>query len=302
MSNVGVDWGSSSFRAYRFDESNQIADVLHADTGIKSVGDRTFEKLLFDNIGHWLDAGDHILFSGMITSRNGWYETPYLETPIALDQLLARAVVQQLPNRVTGHFLPGICMREPRGDVMRGEELQLYGSIASLDSPPQDQVVVLPGTHSKWALITSGVLDAFHTTITGEMFDLLLNHSLLGTLSESDHSGSDQWAQAAFLDGVTIGYEESNIITQLFSARSSVLLQSITPTDVKSYLSGLLIGNEIREAKSLIDVSSLLLVGESSLVQKYHSALTSLSIHSEIMEGEAAARGFQQLLQQQVRV
>lgn len=286
---VGVDWGSSSFRAYLFDDAHKMVDKVDLTAGIKTVANNNFEKVLLNAIGHWLQPGDGILFSGMITSRNGWIETPYLECPVSLHRLGEKSTKKTISNDMTGLFIPGLCMRKP-ADVMRGEELQLYGALSN-----EEQLVVLPGTHSKWAYIRAGVVEKFHTVITGELFELLINNSLVGGLATTS-----DFSARGFSDGVRSGYSGSSIVSQLFVARSGVLLDQLNPQDVYSYLSGLLIGNEIRESETVFsDSLPILLVGADSLVAKYQSAFTQLGISAEVESRDAAALGFQKIIKEQ---
>ncbi len=282
---VGVDWGSSSFRAYRFDENFELLEQVETSAGIKTVSNLDFEPVLLDNIGHWLQPGDAMLLAGMITSRNGWVETPYVRCPVALSQLAEDSVVKTLGNDVTALFLPGVSTAV---DVMRGEELQLYGALSG-----KDQLVVLPGTHSKWAYVKSGVLKEFHTVVTGELFDLLINNSLVGGLATST-----DWSEAGFAKGVNDGFNSTGIISQLFTARSGVLLSLLDAQDVHSYLSGLLIGNEIRESVRAYPDIPRLLVGADALLHRYQLAFDLLGIEADREVSVAAATGFQKLIKQ----
>lgn len=264
---VGVDWGSSSFRAYRFDSIGEIVDFKESADGIKTVDH--FEAVLLSQIGAWLQPGDMVLLSGMITSRNGWVETPYIPCPFELSQLLQQSVARSLANGCTLLFLPGACVNQP-ADVMRGEELQLYGAVQQ-----QQQLVVLPGTHSKWAFVSAGVLEKFHTVVTGELFDVLINQTLIGGLATSR-----EHIDRVFSKGVDTGFNTEAIVSQLFTARSSVLLGQLAPEEVHSYLSGLLIGNEIRESYRLFSADlSVLVVGSGMLCSKYTKAFDLLGIN-----------------------
>ncbi len=283
---AGIDWGSSSFRAYKFDEMGCVTDTVSSSAGIKTIVDQNFEVVLHSAIGHWLEAGDEVLLSGMITSRHGWIETPYLECPVKLERLYDNAVSHSLSHQVRALFLPGVCVRSPAADVMRGEELQLYGALNH-----DEQVVVLPGTHSKWASLSQGVLKEFRTVITGELFDLLRNQSLVGALATSD-----QWVESSFVHGVREGYSSENIITRLFSARSSVLLEQLEANAVHSYLSGLLIGNEISEMDTMLNANPVMLVGSESLVASYLCAFNALSIAAMSEKAPSAAEGFSKLI------
>ena len=282
---AAVDWGSSSFRAYRYDSVGQLVEKIDLSAGIKTLSNANFETVLLDNIGNWLQDGDAILLAGMITSRDGWIETPYLKCPLSLHQLAENSVRKNLSNGSTALFLPGVSAPM---DVMRGEELQLYGSLTG-----DDQIVILPGTHSKWVYARSGVLEQFHTVVTGELFDLLINNSLIGGLATST-----DWSELSFSNGVLDGFNSSAIISQLFSARSGVLLEQLKAQDVHSYLSGLLIGNEIRESVKFYPDVPKLLVGTDSLLDRYQLAFELLGLEVKRGQGDAAATGFQKLIKE----
>lgn len=299
MIKAGVDWGSSSFRAYRFDESGRVIDTLSTALGIKFVSDdlsnqhkgiNKFEHTFLDLIGHWLEPGDTVLLSGMITSVNGWCETPYLECPVSLSAITAQMTEKQV-NGISLQFLPGVCQRSPKADVMRGEELQLIGALQSREKT----TMVMPGTHSKWAIAEQDSLLEFRTIATGELFDVLLNHSLIGQLATGD-----QWRQERFIEGVATAYHSGGIVSELFACRSGVLLNSLEALSVSSYLSGLLIGNEIREGMAITGHSEhVTLIGNNSLCTHYRDAFQHLSLAADMPTADAAESGFVKLIKSQ---
>lgn len=288
MIRVGVDWGSSSFRAYLFDEQGALVTELSADKGIREIQPPTpeqFEKVLFDLIGDWLFNGDIVLLSGMITSRSGWVETPYLACPVDVTAIATFAQCIDTRN-VQLRFLPGIKQENPTPDVMRGEELQLLGAANSHES----SIVVLPGTHSKWASMNGTVLSHFRTVITGELFELILKNSLVGAIFTAEF-----FNEKSFLDGVQLGYKTTTLVSDLFTLRSSVLLEHAKGDEQHSRLSGMLIGNEIREGLQLMgSVSNVVLVGSGSLCSLYQLAFKSIGLTANLYTEVAAVSGFQQ--------
>lgn len=292
---IGIDWGSTSFRAYLINHAGEIIDQIRSADGVKAVADNRFEATLLSKVEHWLTPDSMLLLSGMITSRNGWLETPYLPCPFALTGLLDHSVNRQIYSnrlniKIEALFLPGACTNDP-ADVIRGEELQLYGVARGPKEKNINQLVVLPGTHSKWALVNGGVLENFHTVATGELFDVLINQTLIGGLASSTSPDYE-----AFSHGIRTGYASTAIISQLFTARSGVLLNKLDASQVYSYLSGLLIGNEIKESLQMISANApILIIGSESLATSYASAFDCLQIPAEIESREAAALGFQKL-------
>lgn len=295
MIKAGVDWGSSSLRAYRLD-GQQVIDTVSSDRGIKTLKAKNketqFEHVLFNLVGDWLEPGDGIILSGMVTSVNGWVETPYLPCPVSC-AALASNLTHKIIRECDLYFVSGVRQDSPQPDVMRGEELQLLGEGAQ----HSHSLVIMPGTHSKWAQLRDGTIEQFRTIMTGELFDVMRNQTLVGQLAD----GTD-WHQAAFTNGVEQGFTSQTIISDLFTCRSGVLLNQLAAEEIHSYLSGLLIGNEIKEGISITtDFSEITLIGADSLCDKYRLALTHLNLNASIQNEnplqDAAAKGYLQLMQ-----
>jgi 2-dehydro-3-deoxygalactonokinase len=289
---IGIDWGSTGFRAYRFGDDGTILETKSGIKGIKSVApdadrDAAFTAIFREELGNWLTRGiDRVILSGMITSRNGWVETPYAKAP-ATEADLARNVVTRTVDGIELSFLPGVSVSAPVADVMRGEEVQVFGA----DLGVRPSLVVLPGTHSKWAHIADGRIENFATFVTGELFDLLRNKSLVGGLAVGD-----DFHELAFLGGVDEALDDTaqsgGLVRRLFGARASVLVAGKAPTEVSSYLSGLLIGNEIREADRMFGaVDRVSIIGSEVLEMRYALAMKRAGIDTTTAIKDAAARG-----------
>jgi 2-dehydro-3-deoxygalactonokinase len=291
MTRIVVDWGTSSFRAYRFGPDGEIADTRRAAAGILSVADGAFEAVLEREIGPWLASGVEVLFSGMITSRNGWVETTYVEAPASLADLRANAVHRALPGGVGLHFLPGVCQRAPSPDVMRGEEIQVFGVFGADESG----VAVLPGTHSKWVSVENGRIAGFRTFMTGEVFAVMRQHSILGRLIPE---GGAAAPDAPFLAGVRQALAEPSpgLLGDFFSARSGVLLGAFPAEEIAERLSGIIIGHEVRGAAALgWTRGPLRLIGDQALCRRYAAALRAAGLSGEIAAEDAAVEGFRRL-------
>jgi 2-dehydro-3-deoxygalactonokinase len=292
MNAIGIDWGSSSLRAYLFDSEYKLLDQTESDRGITRHDDSSpkFEQTLLELIANWRHPGMRILLSGMITSRNGWIETPYLPCPAKPGDLYNHSIGVELED-LQLNFLPGVCQSGPgvMPDVMRGEELQLL----AIGPQTGTELLVLPGTHSKWALIDSSSIIAFRTIPTGELFEVLLAHSLIGALAEKG-----DWSRRPFIEGVEAGYRHDAILGQLFSCRSSVLLDNRTPAESRTWLSGLLIGREIREGIALHagEVGFVRLVGSAKLCELYQAAFEYLNVRCQTEQRNAAMLGYRQIL------
>ena len=288
---IVVDWGSSNFRAYRCDAGGALIETHQAAAGILSVKDGAFEAALYREIGNWISAGRQLYLSGMITSRNGWVETPYAEAPARLADLAAQAVRRSGSRGEKLYFLPGVCARAPLPDVMRGEEIQVFGTVG----PQQSATVVLPGTHSKWVQVEKGAITGFRTFLTGEAYALLKAHSIVGRLIPD---GTAPFDEAAFLAGVAQAQDSrsAGLLNDAFTTRSGALLGNVPPAEIADRLSGMLIGHEIREGLALGPVSgALYLVGEESLGGKYRLALEASGQEAVLGSGHAAVEGFRRL-------
>jgi 2-dehydro-3-deoxygalactonokinase len=224
----------------------------------------------------------------MIGSRQGWGEASYCACPADFDTIAA--ALTRVPGTALA-IVPGLICRDDDGvaDVMRGEETQILGALA--DDARTRQVMLLPGTHSKWAIVGPAGIEAFSTFMTGELYALLVEHSILGRLAAP---GSDE---EAFARGVRHSLRGTGALTHdLFSARTLALTDRLAPSAVGDYLSGLLLGNEIAAAKRWLErmgaaATRLTLVGARALVDKYRAALTIAGIDADIGAEDAAARG-----------
>ncbi|KGK58803.1 2-dehydro-3-deoxygalactonokinase [Xanthomonas arboricola] len=287
---IAVDWGTSSLRAYLLDATGAVLEQRRGSDGILACQGR-FAEVLTRLIAGW---DGPLLLSGMIGSRNGWVEQPYLPCP-AGTAALAQAMRSEddlLPGR-TLWFVPGVSTGEHDGvpDVMRGEETQLVGLIAALGDG--EHVACLPGTHSKWARIANGQLTDFATVMTGELYAVLRQHSILGKLMDDDHAELDA---AAFLQGVDRSADAGGLSHHLFGTRTLGLFERLSSAALPSYLSGLLIGHELREHRG--DHAIVHLVGSPALAQRYALALQHLGVQSQLHPEDLAAAGLFALARQ----
>ncbi len=276
---IGIDWGTSSFRAYRMSRDGTILEKREAALGILSVAPGTFPQVLAAQIGGWDDAT--VMMSGMVGSRQGWLEAPYVQCPAGAKSLAAHiAPVAWLGRRAW--IVPGLSCVDEAGvpDVMRGEETQLLGV---LDGLGDDCLVCLPGTHSKWVRIRGARIASFRTYFTGELFAVLKAHSLLGRMMEED-SGDER----AFADGVDRSADEGGLLNHLFGVRTRGLFGELGGAQAASYLSGLLIGHELRSAP---DGERIHFLGAPALVERYARAAALLGKESTLLDPEAAPRG-----------
>ena len=296
---IGLDWGTTSFRAYRLGADGHILDHVSSEVGILAVTDGDFAAALRRQIAPWLaaPANPPILACGMIGSRQGWHEAPYVDLPAGTAELAGNLVSATPGGGPTIHFVPGLSWRDAEGvpDVMRGEETQLIGAMGCEAEP---HLFVLPGTHSKWAVAADGRIRWFATFMTGEMFAVLTQHSILGRLmSGSDHDPS---AFGRGLDAaMTAPGGTAGLLHRLFGARSLALFGDLPQTGVASYLSGLLIGTEIAEASNSLPatqaVRSVTIVGRSDLATRYATGLAAKGFSVDTADPDASAAGLHRL-------
>lgn len=277
---IGIDWGTTSFRAWRMGAGGKVLEAVGDGPGILAAGALPggFRQALQDRIGGWLDGGP-VIASGMITSRNGWVETPYLSLPLD-----AAALADSLTLHDGIHFVTG-AVSDPDGpapDVMRGEETEIIGHLAGGGA---DGLFVLPGTHSKWARARGGRITAFRTVMTGEVFAVLRDHSILGRLIQPGPGNED-----AFRRGVEAGWQDGALLGRIFSARTLALLDRLAPQDIADYLSGLLIGDEV--AQGARDAGGpVTIIGRGDLAARYRIALDMMGIAAVIAPPGMARRG-----------
>ncbi|MES0883896.1 2-dehydro-3-deoxygalactonokinase [Roseibium sp. SCP14] len=246
---IVVDWGTTSLRAALVSPAGKTIEFVENGCGIQFIADRKFEPELLKTVGPWLKTHGKlpVIASGMITSRNGWVEVPYISCPARVVDLAEGTVRRRLSNGSELFLLPGLTdrSRRPFPDVMRGEETQIVGF--GLQRPA---TIVLPGTHSKWAKVETGQIAKFQTFVTGEIFALLSQHSFIAKTA-GEASATANWP--AFERGVNVAKNmldaDAAFLTQLFSARTGMLANELGPEDIRDFISGVLIGNEFREAQ-----------------------------------------------------
>ncbi len=291
---VGVDWGTSSLRAYRLGRDGRLLERVRSEQGILQVEDDAFAETLDAIVGAWREPGLPVILSGMIGSRQGWLEVPYLDIPTKLDAI-AGALARH-PDDPTIHIVPGLA-QDPEGqapDVMRGEETQIIGA---LGDETGSCLLIMPGTHSKWVLVDQGKITWFATFMTGEMFSLLTNHSILGRLMVETDDAHDAAAFELGLDGAK--RLPGGLLQKLFSARTLPLFERLPADSIATYLSGLLIGSEIQEGLSNLERSdnkpSITIIGASNLAERYLDAIAHQGINAKRAGDDAAAYGHYQL-------
>lgn len=285
---AAVDWGTTRFRLWLMDGAGEVLAERRSDEGLARAVEIGFATVLERHL-QAIDAPAHlpVVVCGMAGSRQGWAEARYLDLPAVLDELPNSAVQAPGAGRDV-RILPGLAQRAAdRPDVMRGEETQLLGLARR---GIRSGLVCLPGTHSKWAELKRGTVTGFATFLTGELFALLsersiLSHAVAG--ASEIHGG-----EPAFLEAVASVLDHPERMTrELFSIRAAQLLDDVPPTEASARLSGLAIGVEIAGAISLHGrAAPVTLVASDRLRGLYGSALDRAGIGFDVVDADETVR------------
>jgi 2-dehydro-3-deoxygalactonokinase len=281
---IAVDWGTSNFRAFRLQQGGIIAARRSSPRGILYVRKAQFEAVLCEEVGDWLDDGEkQILLCGMVGSREGWIESDYVPCPVGLSDLVAATV--KIPFiRAQVQLVPGILAPGDNGvpEMIRGEETETMGI---LDTCGGNGLVCFPGSHSKWISLKDNKIVNFSTFLTGELFAALRKCTILGRIMPTEESNDID----GFDRGVIRSADPGSMLHHLFGVRSLVLAGLLKEKSSASYLSGLIIGHEVRSAiRAQVTVH---LVGSAQLCSLYARAIRLCGGSASICCGDAAARG-----------
>ncbi len=280
------DWGTSNFRLYLVDKEKQkILEQFEDTTGISEVyklwrrkikKDQTafFRGFLQDKIEEFSKSIDQSLkdldvtLSGMASSTLGMTEVPYSQLPFDLTNPELSFKELKYSKRYANpvYIFGGL---KSTDDVMRGEEIQLLGLRDYINE--KECLCILPGTHSKHITISKGKVSSFQTFMTGEIFNVIKEYSILR--NSITGKGSQVEKIKFFRAGVLEG-SKSNLLGSLFKIRANDILYKMPKTSNELYLSGLLIGSELSSILSY--EGSLLLGGSNPLFSLYQEAIAFL--------------------------
>ncbi|MGF9693234.1 2-dehydro-3-deoxygalactonokinase [Rhizobium sp. 0TCS1.26] len=286
---VAVDWGTSSFRLWLMDAENAVLAERRSGEGMTSAAGIGFGAVLDAHLAA-VSAPDTlpVVICGMAGARQGWVEAGYIDVPAQLSAVAQGAV------RVPGvardiRILPGIAQRSvDTPDVMRGEETQLLGSLS--DSAAGENLVCMPGTHSKWVAVSGSTVTSFSSFMTGEVFDVLSKQSILK--HAVDGAEPFDGSHPAFRAAVKAACARPAMISNLiFTARSGQLLHGLDATGAAARLSGILIGTEIAGGLTMADRSATIrLVASGRLQGLYEAALETAGLAFETVDADLAVR------------
>jgi 2-dehydro-3-deoxygalactonokinase len=287
---IGVDWGTSNFRAWLMDGRGQPLATVTSPEGLLKVPGHDFAAALQRACGVWLERWPDVpvLMCGMVGSRHGWREAPYLTGDAGADDLAGAT----LPIPATARdvrIVPGLQGLSLDGspDVMRGEETQLVGAMVL--GAPRDAMVCLPGTHSKWVELRAGRIGSITTFLTGEMFALLRGNSILTGLIETEGEVTHRVADAAFRAGLQMGQDGASLLHRLFSIRARALTGSGSGATA-DMLSGLLIGSELSALIPQLGGRPVVLIAAGAVADRYIAALRQHGLAPRVIDGDEACR------------
>ncbi len=280
---IGLDWGTTTLRAYLADRKGGVIETRQSPEGILAAAGR-FEEVFAASTVDWpIDLP--VIASGMIGSRQGWIEAPYCSCPAGLDEIAGSLVSLTMSTGRKIVFVPGLSCMDANGvpDVIRGEETQVLGALAN-----ENGAYLLPGTHSKWLAVSGGRIDRFATYMTGEVYAVLKAHTILGRLMSGEGDEADP-----FNAGVKRGAAAPELLLHtIFGTRTLGLFGTLKPDALPSYLSGLLIGSEIAAAtRDLQSKEGVTILASAALAERYAKACALCDVKAVIGPENAAVVG-----------
>ena len=275
-----VDWGTSNLRVWVFDAENQLLDHVSSTQGMGALSPETFEPTLIELIDPYLGQRvSPVICCGMVGARQGWAEAAYMQVPCSAPDAKKALRVKSKDPRVDVRILPGLCQNTP-ADVMRGEETQIAGYLAK--DPNFFGTLCLPGTHSKWTQISAEEIVSFRTFMTGELFALLSTQSVLRHALDTS-----EWSEDDYLEALNDAMSApQQLSARLFALRADGLLHGLSPTAVRSRLSGYLIGLELAGAKPYWLGLDVVVIGDPKLTPLYTRALKAQGVSCLSQNGD----------------
>lgn len=291
MKTIFCDWGTTNLRVYLL-EYSKVIDTFSSDNGLKKAKEIGFQNILENALTYFkLPAETPVRLSGMVGSKHGWKEAPYAETPVTIDSLSDNFV--EIPNFPDVKILGGVChqMKDGKRDVMRGEEVQIFGI---LEKYPMAKTICLPGTHAKWVECKDESIQSFSTWMTGDFFRSLSEN----TIFKEQISNTD-FIKDALLKGLLVAKEAGPILNSIFHLRTDYLFAKVSSEEFHSYLSGFIIGSEVKEASK--GAQEVYLCGSDRMIELYSLALGTFSKKViEVPASEATVLGMSRICEGRV--
>lgn len=284
------DWGNTNLRAWTLDAAGAVVGEQGFALGVSYLGSGEAERRFQAEIRPALQAENlPALLCGAVGSTVGWSTAAYTDCPASLDDLASALHAPTADGWV--RIVPGVRWTgfNGQGDVMRGEETQLFGWLsADTARACGRRIVCHPGTHSKWMVIEDGRLTRFVSTMTGELYALLRQHSILSASVAAD----DVFDEAVFGEGLTAASDGEALAARLFSVRARVVGYGRPVASTANYLSGLMIGAEVAATPALLGADAeepIDLLGDPKLCGLYARAFAARGRRTETHDGDPAA-------------
>jgi 2-dehydro-3-deoxygalactonokinase len=302
---LGLDWGTTSLRAYLFDAAGEVLATRVSTAGIMNLPvpaeEGGFDVAFDEACAIWLARSPAlpVLASGMVGSAQGWVQAPYVETPASAEALVAGIVRVHTASGATVSVVPGVLEPGALPNVMRGEESQVFGALCGSAAPPdtaRSALIGLPGTHAKWVVVEGGCIERFYTFMTGEVYAALMAHTILGRTMKRPAEPDMQ----AFLRGVAVAREHgcAGLLATAFSSRTLGLTGQLAADEQPDYLSGVVIGHELAGLEASLarrDVALAAcapqLIGADALCERYRLALEQFGCAGARLVQRATERG-----------
>ena len=291
---IAIDWGTTSLRAYRLSDQGDILDKRVSSNGIISVKDGQFNETFVEQVGDWMDTAPDIsvVMCGMVGSRQGWKEIDYVTGQAGLNEIASGMEKIVLYSGHKARIAPGYRGINTDGlpDVMRGEETQILGAISGKVGA---HIFCMPGTHSKWVSVIDEKIIGSTTFMTGEVFDVMCQHNILGKLMTTqgrELAMAERW----FDDGVEKAKAGISLLSGFFGVRARALLSEIPEVYTKDYLSGLLIGTEINAAYKNKNLE-VTMIGSGRLISLYDRAIRTFGGRALLADEDVVAVGLYEL-------
>ena len=288
---IAGDWGTSHLRLSLCDAQGCVLDTRQGPGVAELKGD--FSACFAGLIEAWTQQHGALpaVLCGMVGSNIGWVNVPYLPCP-AKPAAIAHAV-QRLDKHIM--IAPGLACRNPNdaADFMRGEETQVLG-VLRLDARLRkgQQLLCLPGTHTKWVVLKDGEVRQFLTAVTGELFAIIKEHSVLVRASTSHDDAGDVSFQRAMQHAMQ--YPAASLQQLLFECRSRQLDGTLLAEDAAAFLSGLLITTDVMSAVRVFSelippTTGITFIGTAQLTQRYAAVCDVHGIRTTQVDGASAS-------------
>ena len=278
---IAVDWGTTNLRIWAMDKNGRIIDKKSSKKGLKFIKEREFENTLTTLNKPWIINTKNIpiISCGMVGSKQGWKDVGYIKVPSKPINSKSIQKITIKDKRFFFYIVKGLSQNKPY-DVMRGEETQIAGFI--YENPNFNGIICLPGTHSKWVRFNKGKILNFTTFMTGELFSLITEHSIL-KYSIYNKKINDKVFSSSLKEAMSQSY---SLLSSLFKIRAKNLLVKKFSNHARSTILGFLLGMELSTIQKIIGKKNVVIIGSPINAFLYEKALSSLKIKTVKVDSE----------------